>query len=318
MTRRRALRGGRLGHPARSGDSFTTSSQGRRLDEQGERDMSAAAARLAAGEGALGGEVVGDQVPGRDRRAETRVPRSARRAHLEHLAALPAEAEAHVALRLLDHVAHAGAAAAQLRAVAQVERSEGRAALDPFALRGAVDARPAPGDELLEALGTLASGEPPDRSARASFRGPPESPAHRVPRARRQRSGRAGRRERGAWSAGSRFVSQPRVGFNHSGRETMNAESRTGVWIIGARGAVATTTIVGARAAALGLAPLRGVTTEGPRGEGLSLPAASALVFGGWEVRAGSLLDAAADLAESGRIFDGRLLEPLAVDLDEI
>ncbi len=100
----------------------------------------------------------------------------------------------------------------------------------------------------------------------------------------------------------------------------MNAEQgpRTGVWIIGARGAVATTTIVGARAAARGLFPLRGVTTEGPRGEGLSLPAASALVFGGWEVRAGSLLDAAADLAESGRIFDGRLLDPLAVDLDEI
>src|SRR5213083_2125975 len=102
--------------------------------------MSAAAARLAPGEGALGGEVVGDEVPGRDRRAETRVPRSARRARLEHLAALPAEAEAHVALRLLDRVSHAGAAAVQLRAVAQVERSEGCAALDPFALRGAVDA----------------------------------------------------------------------------------------------------------------------------------------------------------------------------------
>src|SRR5437773_10696794 len=121
--------------------------------------MSAAAARLAPGEGALGGEVVGDEVPGRDRRAETRVPRSARRARLEHLAALPAEAEAHVALRLFDGVSHTGAAAAQLRAVAQVERGEGRAALDPFALRGAVDARPTPGDELLEALGALAPGD---------------------------------------------------------------------------------------------------------------------------------------------------------------
>src|SRR5207244_8430334 len=121
--------------------------------------MSAAAARLAPGEGALGGEVVGDEVPGRDRRAETRVPRAARRARLEHLAALPAEAEAHVALRLFDGVSHTGAAAAQLRAVAQVERGEGRAALDPFALRGAVDARPTPGDELLEALGVLAPGD---------------------------------------------------------------------------------------------------------------------------------------------------------------
>ena len=99
----------------------------------------------------------------------------------------------------------------------------------------------------------------------------------------------------------------------------MNEEGpRTGVWIIGARGAVATTTMVGARAAARRLFPLRGVTTEGPRGEGLSMPAASALAFGGWEVRAGSLLDAATELAESARIFDPRLLDRLALDLQEI
>src|SRR5256712_2568539 len=121
--------------------------------------MSAAAARFPPGEGALGGDVVGDQVPGRDPGPETRLPRSASRARFEHLAALPAKAEAHVALRLLDGVAHAGAAAAQLGTVAQVERGEGRAALDPFALRGAIDARPAPGYELLEALGALAPGD---------------------------------------------------------------------------------------------------------------------------------------------------------------
>src|SRR5207249_4565265 len=72
------------------------------------------------------------------------------------------------------------------------------------------------------------------------------------------------------------------------------------------------------RAAGRRLLPLRGVTTEGPRGEGLSMPAASALVFGGWEVRAGSLLDAATELAESARIFDPRLLDRLALDLQEI
>src|SRR5437667_11702696 len=98
--------------------------------------MSAAAARLAPGKGALGGEVVGDEVPGRDRRAETRVPRSARRARLEHLAALPAEAEAHVALRLFDGVSPTGAAAAQLRAVAQGEPGDRRAALDPLRRAG--------------------------------------------------------------------------------------------------------------------------------------------------------------------------------------
>src|SRR3989475_11693684 len=132
--------------------------------------MSAAAARLPPGEGALGGEVVGDQVPGRDRRAETRLPRSARRAHLEHLAALPAEAEAHVALRLLDRVAHAGAAAAQLRAVAQLERGEGRAVLDAFSLRSAVDARPPPSEKFLEALGTLGLGDRVPPAERVSHR----------------------------------------------------------------------------------------------------------------------------------------------------
>src|SRR5947208_1038814 len=117
--------------------------------------MSAAAARLPPGEGALGGEVVGDEVPGRDRRAETGVPRATRRARLEQLAALPAEAEAHVGLRLLDGLSHAGAKAAQLRAVAQVERSEGSAALDAFSLGGAVDARPTASEQLLETLGPL-------------------------------------------------------------------------------------------------------------------------------------------------------------------
>src|SRR5207249_8171277 len=114
----------------------------RRLDQQGERHMSAAAARLPTGEGALGREVVGDEVPGRDRRAETRPPLAARRARLEHLAALPADAELQVAPRLFNCVSHSGAAAVKLRSVAQVEGSEGPAALDAFSLGGAVDTRP--------------------------------------------------------------------------------------------------------------------------------------------------------------------------------
>jgi len=91
--------------------------------------------------------------------------------------------------------------------------------------------------------------------------------------------------------------------------------SRTGVWLIGARGAVATTTIVGVRAAARGLVPLRGVTTAGTRGQGLPFPAPEAMTFGGWETRAGSLLESARALGEGGRIFDPRLVETLASDL---
>ncbi|MGH7859835.1 MAG: inositol-3-phosphate synthase [Candidatus Binatia bacterium] len=95
------------------------------------------------------------------------------------------------------------------------------------------------------------------------------------------------------------------------------SEARVGVWIVGARGAVATTTALGLSAAARGLAPLQGVTTEGARGQGLSLAEPSAMVVGGWELRPSTLRDSARELAE-GRIFDARLVRDLEEDLDHI
>lgn len=89
----------------------------------------------------------------------------------------------------------------------------------------------------------------------------------------------------------------------------------TGVWVIGARGAVATTLVVGVRAAARGLAPLRGVTTAGARGEGLELVEPDGIAFGGWELRSGTLVDSARALTEQARIFDPRLVDALADDL---
>ena len=95
----------------------------------------------------------------------------------------------------------------------------------------------------------------------------------------------------------------------------MVTTSKTGVWLIGARGAVATTTVVGLRAAARGLTPLRGVTTAGARGEGLGLPEPEDIVFGGWELRETSLLESARGLSESARIFDPRLVAELEGEL---
>jgi myo-inositol-1-phosphate synthase len=89
---------------------------------------------------------------------------------------------------------------------------------------------------------------------------------------------------------------------------------RTGVWLVGARGAVATTTLVGLLAARRGMVPLRGVTTSGPRGEGLALVGPSGLVPGGWEPAPGSLAASAAALAAS-RVFDTPLVGALAEDL---
>ena len=64
------------------------------------------------------------------------------------------------------------------------------------------------------------------------------------------------------------------------GRSTM----RTGVWLVGARGSVATTSIVGALALRAGLAGPTGCVTELPELRGPALPAFADLVFGGHDV----------------------------------
>ncbi|MFF4036222.1 inositol-3-phosphate synthase [Streptomyces sviceus] len=56
---------------------------------------------------------------------------------------------------------------------------------------------------------------------------------------------------------------------------------RVGVWLIGARGSVATTVVAGCAATAAGLHPPTGLITETPPFTGSGLPALSALVFGG-------------------------------------
>ncbi|MDT0613190.1 inositol-3-phosphate synthase [Streptomyces lancefieldiae] len=57
--------------------------------------------------------------------------------------------------------------------------------------------------------------------------------------------------------------------------------SRTGVWLIGARGSVATTVVAGCAAVTAGLHPPTGMVTETPDFAGTGLPALSSLVFGG-------------------------------------
>ncbi|MFE3031108.1 inositol-3-phosphate synthase [Streptomyces canus] len=56
---------------------------------------------------------------------------------------------------------------------------------------------------------------------------------------------------------------------------------RVGVWLIGARGSVATTVVAGCAAMTAGLHPPTGLITETPPFAGSGLPALSALVFGG-------------------------------------
>ena len=54
-----------------------------------------------------------------------------------------------------------------------------------------------------------------------------------------------------------------------------------GVWLIGARGSVATTAVAGCAAVTAGLHPPTGMVTETPPFAGCGLPPLSSLVFGG-------------------------------------
>ncbi|MFE9772123.1 inositol-3-phosphate synthase [Streptomyces sp. NPDC005931] len=59
------------------------------------------------------------------------------------------------------------------------------------------------------------------------------------------------------------------------------SESRVGVWLVGARGSVATTVVAGCAVLTAGLHPPTGMVTESPDFAGSGLPPLSSLVFGG-------------------------------------
>jgi myo-inositol-1-phosphate synthase len=96
------------------------------------------------------------------------------------------------------------------------------------------------------------------------------------------------------------------------------ATGRLGVWIFGARGGLATTLIVGARAIARGRVPNQGLLTETPTFAEVPLQAIDGLVFGGHEVRRGTLFQAAAEIYQNNGTIPYPLLEELKPDLVDI
>jgi myo-inositol-1-phosphate synthase len=80
-----------------------------------------------------------------------------------------------------------------------------------------------------------------------------------------------------------------------------------GVWIVGARGSVASTARIGAAAIARGLAPATGLVTAAPRFEGAPLARIDELVFGGHDVVETPLRLRAARLVDGGVIPPGLL-----------
>lgn len=90
-------------------------------------------------------------------------------------------------------------------------------------------------------------------------------------------------------------------------------EPRTGVWLIGARGSVATTTIAGCAALTAGLHPATGLVTETDLFADSGLAPLSTLVFGGHDTACTSLPKRAEELVSAGVLTPGL---PVAVAAD--
>ena len=82
-------------------------------------------------------------------------------------------------------------------------------------------------------------------------------------------------------------------------------DERVGVWLVGARGSVAATTITGAAAVAAGLAPETGIVTASPPFTDAPLPAVGDLAFGGHDVVETPLALRTARLVDSGVLPPG-------------
>ncbi|AYY14770.1 myo-inositol-1-phosphate synthase [Actinobacteria bacterium YIM 96077] len=89
---------------------------------------------------------------------------------------------------------------------------------------------------------------------------------------------------------------------------------RIGVWFVGARGSVATTTTVGALALRAGLAPPVGCVSELAPVARAGLPGLDQLVIGGHDIVGGSLIKRAEELATGG-VMPSALLSALTEEL---
>jgi myo-inositol-1-phosphate synthase len=90
---------------------------------------------------------------------------------------------------------------------------------------------------------------------------------------------------------------------------------RLGVWLIGTYGNVATCAVAGAAAITRGLLDRTGLVTETPLCAGVPLAPLDSLVFGGWDVRTGSVTASAREFGERNGLLDAALRRGIAADL---
>jgi myo-inositol-1-phosphate synthase len=93
---------------------------------------------------------------------------------------------------------------------------------------------------------------------------------------------------------------------------------KLGLWLIGAKGGVATTVTVGLLALRKGLVGSQGLVSELPQFAGLDLAGWSDFTLGGHEIRETTLADAAGQLAANNHALDSDLVARLKGDLDKL
>ncbi|MDA7979248.1 MAG: inositol-3-phosphate synthase [Pirellulales bacterium] len=96
------------------------------------------------------------------------------------------------------------------------------------------------------------------------------------------------------------------------------AEGSVGLWLIGAKGGVATTVALGLQALRRELADNVGLVSSLPQFAALDLVPWDQIVVGGHDIRSASLYDEAVTLHSNSRVFDERLLKACQVDLQDL
>ena len=91
---------------------------------------------------------------------------------------------------------------------------------------------------------------------------------------------------------------------------------RFGIWLIGARGGVSTSAVVGLAALRRGLTAETGLVSALPGFAKLPFPSWDQFVVGGHEIRSTTLAESAAQLHEEGRVFSSEILSACREDLE--
>ncbi|WP_254507153.1 inositol-3-phosphate synthase [Anatilimnocola floriformis] len=96
------------------------------------------------------------------------------------------------------------------------------------------------------------------------------------------------------------------------------ARRKIGLWIIGAKGGVASTVTVGLIALKKGLAPNHGLVTQLPQFANIDLAGFSDFTIGGHEIRDVNLYDEALQLVRVSKALDAELVAKCKTELDKI